>query len=349
MVADGLGQLRIAARALPVDVVEVLAPCCLDLRAVERALDLDRVQPGEPLARARADLAARELGRSVQQVQLHARQVGCGVEAALLLQPLLAFQRDQPASIVFELEADLEALVRQRPERWPIELRARFPLVETIPLPEPVPDLAGATFLVTGSGRRLREIIDEPAASIGCVVVDPAGVTAQLHMAYGRRFQRVTSEFNSHLAVHADQIRASGTNFHAIIHAQPPHLTFLSHVPRYQDQAYLNHHVLRWQPETILNFPQGLGVLPFLLPGSAQLTVETMLALRDHSMVIWSQHGVIARSDASLLHALDLLEYAETAAHYVFLNLTAGGRSEGLNPDHVREVAKSWRIDQSMF
>ena len=121
--------------------------------------------------------------------------------------------------------------------RWPLELRARFPLVETIALPQPVPDLAGATFLVTGSGRRLREIIDDPVASIGCVVVNPDGETAALHMAYGRRFQRVTSEFNSHLAVHADQIRASGTNFHAVIHAQPPHLTYLSHVPVYQDTA----------------------------------------------------------------------------------------------------------------
>ena len=42
---------------------------------------------------------------------------------------------------------------------WPIEPRRRFPIVETIELPQPVPELAGKSFLVTGSGRRLREII----------------------------------------------------------------------------------------------------------------------------------------------------------------------------------------------
>lgn len=71
-------------------------------------------------------------------------------------------------------------------------------------------------------------------------------------MAYERRFERVTSEFNSHLAVHYDQVMASETNFYAVIHAQPPYLTSLSHAPRYQDEATLNHRLLRWQPETIV-------------------------------------------------------------------------------------------------
>jgi rhamnulose-1-phosphate aldolase len=144
-------------------------------------------------------------------------------------------------------------------------------------------------------------------------------------------------------------MRSRDLKLHAIIHAQPLHLTYLSHLVDYQDEEYLNRHLLRWQPETILNFPQGIGVLPFILIGSAQLTIETMLALRDHHMVIWSQHGVMARADNSIFHALDLIEYAETAAHYEYLNLTAGGRSEGLAPEKLREVAKSWNIRQNIF
>ena len=37
---------------------------------------------------------------------------------------------------------------------WPVDPRRHFPLVETISLPQPVPGLVGAVFLVTGSGRR---------------------------------------------------------------------------------------------------------------------------------------------------------------------------------------------------
>jgi rhamnulose-1-phosphate aldolase len=78
--------------------------------------------------------------------------------------------------------------------QWPVELRTRFPVSEPIVLPQPVPKLAGETFLVTGSGRRLREIIDEPVASIGCIVVDEGGETGTLFTSHHRRFERLTSE-----------------------------------------------------------------------------------------------------------------------------------------------------------
>jgi rhamnulose-1-phosphate aldolase len=76
--------------------------------------------------------------------------------------------------------------------RWPVELRTRFPVISEIDLPQPVPELTGATFLVSGSGRRLREIKDEPTANIACLVVDEGGLTARLYTAYNRRFERVT-------------------------------------------------------------------------------------------------------------------------------------------------------------
>jgi rhamnulose-1-phosphate aldolase len=155
--------------------------------------------------------------------------------------------------------------------RWPIEPRSRFPVMEEIELPQPVPELAGAVFLVTGSGRRLREIMEVPPAHIACIVVNEGGKTGKMYTSYHRRFERVTSEFNSHLAVHYDQILASGTNFHAIIHAQPLHITYLSHIPRYQDDQYLNTHLLRWQPETIINLPEGIGFIPFCIPSSPEL------------------------------------------------------------------------------
>jgi rhamnulose-1-phosphate aldolase len=136
--------------------------------------------------------------------------------------------------------------------RWPMELRTRFPVISEMALPQPVPELEGATFIVSGSGRRLREILDEPTASLGCLVVNKGGETAKVYSSYHRRYERVTSEFNSHLAVHYDQMTSTGTNFHAVIHAQPVHLTYLSHIPRYQDAHYLNTHLLRWQPETIV-------------------------------------------------------------------------------------------------
>jgi rhamnulose-1-phosphate aldolase len=233
--------------------------------------------------------------------------------------------------------------------RWPIELRTRFPLMSELELPEPVPELAGATFLVTGSGRRLREILDEPTASIACIVVNEGGKTGNLYTSYQKRFERVTSEFNSHLAVHYHQILASNTNFHAIIHAQPVHLTYLTHIPRYQDEHYLNTHLLRWQPETIINLPEGIGFIPFRIPSSPELMAASVDALRQHRIVVWAKHGAMARSDVSVKRAADRVEYAETAAKYEYLNLSTGELGAGLSADEIRAICKSFDVQQTIF
>ena len=233
--------------------------------------------------------------------------------------------------------------------RWPVEVRTRFPVIEEVELPQSVPELAGATFLVSGSGRRLREIIDEPTANIACIVINEGGKTAKLHTSYYRRFEKMTSEFNSHLAVHYDQVLKSGTNFHAVIHAQPVHLTYLSHIPRYQDAQYLNTHILRWQPETIINLPEGVGFIPFKLPGSPELMSGNVEALRKHRIVIWSKHGVMARSDISVKRAADRVEYAETAAKYEYLHLCVNEIGEGLSVDEILLNCKAFNVPQTIF
>jgi rhamnulose-1-phosphate aldolase len=239
--------------------------------------------------------------------------------------------------------------------RWPVEPRSRFPHEERIELPQAVPELAGAAFLVSGSGRRLREILDAPAANVACLVVEEGGESAVQYTSYNRYFEKVTSEFNSHLAVHYDQIRTSGTNFHAepgihaIIHAQPIHLTYLSHIPRYQDEHYLDTHLLRWQPETIINLPEGVGFIPFKLPGSTDLMQANVASLREHRIVVWAKHGVMARSDVSVKRAADRIEYAETAAKYEYLNLTTGEIGEGLSPQEIRAICAEFDVEQDIF
>ena len=233
--------------------------------------------------------------------------------------------------------------------RKPVDVSRRFPVAGAIELPQAVPELAGATFIVSGSGCRLREIIDDPAANLACIAVDQGGRSGVLYTSEQRRFERVTSEFNSHLAVHCDQVCRSGANYHAVIHAQPVHLTYLSHVERYQDAHYLNMHLLRWQPETIIHFPEGIGFIPFKTPGSAVLMEASVAALRKHKIVIWSRHGVMARSDVSLKRAVDWVEYAEAAARYEYLNLAAGEPSQGLSVDELRGICSAFGIQQEIF
>jgi rhamnulose-1-phosphate aldolase len=231
---------------------------------------------------------------------------------------------------------------------WPIEVRGRFPNAEPIELPVPAAHLGGHVLIVTGSGRRLRDIAANPVANLGAVVITAGGHGATLYTAPTRLFERLTSEWNSHLAVHDDTVERTGTNFHAVVHAQPPHITYLSHLPAYRDEGHFNRQVLRWEPETIVQLPAGIGILPFMVPGSAELMAANVASLRQHRIVVWSKHGVMARSDISVTRAVDRIEYAEAGAHYEYMDLVAGSRGEGLTRDETRSIIDAFDIDATL-
>lgn len=218
-----------------------------------------------------------------------------------------------------------------------------FPISEGIDLPLPAPHLAGRT-LVTGSGRRLRQVSDDPLAAIGAVIVQPGGTHGELLTSPRRAFERLTSEFPSHLGVHDDQVGRRGISFHAVVHAQPPHLTHLSHIPGRRSDAAMNRAILRWEPESIVALSQGIGVLEFMVLGSAQLMDANVARLREVEIVFWSKHGTMSRSDVSVTPTVDRVQYAETGAKYEYMNMLAGGRAEGLTPAEIRSVAAAFGI-----
>lgn len=224
-------------------------------------------------------------------------------------------------------------------------LTARFPITEQIELPLPAPALAGNVLLCTGSGRRLRQIAADPEAAVGAIRVHADGTTATLFTSQRRSFERLTSEFNSHLAVHQDQVARRGIDFQAVVHAQPPHLTYLSHVPAYQSTEAMNRAILRWEPESIVSLSAGIEVLDFMIPGSDGMQAANVAGLRNAEIVLWSKHGTMSRSDLSVLRAVDRMEYAETGAKYEYMDLAAGRQAEGLTRQEIASVAQEFDID----
>ena len=94
----------------------------------------------------------------------------------------------------------------------------------------------------------------------------------------------------------------------------------------------------------IVNLPEGLGSVPFQLPGSPELEAATVESLRTHRVVVWCKHGVMARSDQSVKRAADRVEYAETGARYEYMNLANGEQGEGLTDTEIRAI---WRPSTS--
>ncbi|WP_157041677.1 hypothetical protein [Nitriliruptor alkaliphilus] len=46
---------------------------------------------------------------------------------------------------------------------------------------------------------------------------------------------------------------------------------------------------MRWEPETCVALPEGIGVLEFMLPGSEQMMAANVGGLRGFQIVLWSR------------------------------------------------------------
>lgn len=205
--------------------------------------------------------------------------------------------------------------------------------------------LPRGTLLITGTGRRLRDAALDPPSVLCAIEIGPDGWT--LHRAAGSGL-RPTSEIDTHLGIHA-AMAIAGAEVRSVVHAQPLHLTWLSHIPAYQDAARLNRQLLRWQPETIVVAPEGIGILPFATPGTTEQGSQTSDLARRHRLVIWAQHGVVAHHAGGPLAAADLIEYAEAAARYEVLDIQAGRLAVGLSLEDLRAIARRFGVDPALL
>lgn len=220
-------------------------------------------------------------------------------------------------------------------------LRDRFPPARAYTLPAALP---AGTLLITGTGRRLPELASRPDAVLCAIHVSDGAAHLHRHREHG---VEPTSEIDSHVGIHAALLNDARP--HAVIHAQPPKLTWLSHVPAYRDEARLNRQILRWQPETLVMLPDGIGLLPYEVPGTPAQGHGTVSALRSRRLVVWAKHGVVARSERGPLAAADLIDYAEAAAGYELTDLLAGRVADGLSLDELRGIATRFGVHATLL
>lgn len=181
----------------------------------------------------------------------------------------------------------------------------------TKPFGERYPELAGRRLLVTAAGSRMRDLAREP--DLGCGILRVAEDGAGYAVAWAGADAFVpTSELPSHLAIHA-VLRRRRTAPCAIVHTHPTELLALSHDPRLADEAQLNRALWATHPEVVVVIPDGVGVVPYILPGSLAQGVAAGAAMVAHDVALWVKHGAVAVG-AGFADAFDLLDTANQAA-----------------------------------
>ena len=92
--------------------------------------------------------------------------------------------------------------------------------------------------------------------------------------------------------------------------------------------------------ECIYVFPDGVGVLPFMVFGTKEIGEATAEKMKEFRLVIWAHHGIYG-AGKTLDEAFGLIETVEKAAQLYML--TEGKeRINILTDDNLRALAKQF-------
>lgn len=211
-------------------------------------------------------------------------------------------------------------------------------------LAAPVPELAGACILISASGAHLRNLAYDREANAGVIEIDEEG-TAWCKVCGFSSGTRPSSELETHLAVLAQAMREGTGHARIVYHAHAPQAIALSCILEPSSRAW-SRALWKCMTEGIIVFPEGIGALPWMIPGSPDLAHETGEMMKRFRACAWAQHGLVVRA-TSFDEALGLVETIEKCASIYMQARAACGGIEAphlVADDDLRAICKRYGL-----
>lgn len=201
--------------------------------------------------------------------------------------------------------------------------------------------LKGHYFIVTGSGKYFRNVILDPADNLAVIKVDEEG--RGYYIMWGFTGGAVaTSELASHLQSHIVRMKKTNNRDRVVMHCHATNLIALTYVIELSSKAFTK---LLWEGSTecLVVFPEGVGVLPWLVPGKDEIGYATAKEMEKHSLVIWAFHGVFG-TGSSIDEAFGLIDTAEKSAEVMVKVLSMGGVKQTITNENFKLLAQRFSV-----
>ena len=205
-----------------------------------------------------------------------------------------------------------------------------------------VPDLAGEFFLVTGTGKFFRNIILYPETCLAIIEIDEKGENYRKCWGFADG-KGPTSELPTHLMNHEVKKCASGGKHRVIYHAHPANVIALTFVLPLTDEVFTRE---LWEmiTECPVVFPDGVGVVGWMVPGGREIAVETGKLMEKYDAVIWAHHGIFC-SGESFDVTFGLMHTIEKSAEILTKVLSMRpDKLQTITPANFRDLAEAFRV-----
>lgn len=213
---------------------------------------------------------------------------------------------------------------------------------EWLPAGIDVPGLAGEFFLVTGSGKYFRNLSLAPEESAAIIELDESGSRYRICRGLSEG-GKPTSELPTHLLNHQSKKEASGGTCRVIYHAHPVNVIALTFVLPLEDRVFTRE-LWEMATECPVVFPEGIGVVPWMVPGGREIAVKTAVLMEKYNAVVWAHHGLVVSGESfdgafGLMHTIE--KAAETLVKVISMNKP---KAQTILPDDFRELARAFNV-----
>lgn len=206
-----------------------------------------------------------------------------------------------------------------------------------------VPTLAGGFFLVTGSGKYLRNVILNPEDSIGLIELDETGNFYRIVWGFTGG-GKPTSELPTHLMNHEVKQKLTNGRNRVIYHAHTPNIIVLTYVLPLKDEVFTRE-LWEMATECPVVFPQGVGVVEWMVPGGREIAVATSKLMETYNVAIWAHHGMFC-SGADFDETFGLMHTVEKAAEIlVKMRSICSEKRQTITADQFRKLAEAFGVE----
>lgn len=205
-----------------------------------------------------------------------------------------------------------------------------------------VPKLAGEYLLVTGSGKYFRNIIIKPEDSIAIIEIDENGENYRICWGLVNGGQP-TSELPSHLMNHEVKMLATGGKHRVIYHAHTTNIIALTFVLPLEDKVFTRE-LWEMATECPVVFPNGVGVVPWMVPGGRDIAVSTSELMKKYDVAIWAHHGMFCSGEDFDI-TFGLMHTVEKSAEILVKTLSMRpDKLQTITPQNFRDLAKDFKV-----
>lgn len=175
--------------------------------------------------------------------------------------------------------------------------------------------LEGKIFIVTGTGKYFKNVESDPETNLGIVRIGKGGKNVELLWGY-KDGGRPTSEFPAHMMSHIARLSVDPEN-RVVMHSHPTNTLAMNFVHELDEKKF-THTLWEMCTECIVVFPEGVGVLPWMLCGTTEIGVATAKKMKEFRLVIWAMHGIYG-AGKTMDETFGLIETVEKAAQIYML------------------------------